>query len=66
MIQIAQNSSAQIALKPLNPTPRIGIVVSAFNEKITQALLNGAKKRLEELSAQAETILWVLAPLKYR
>ena len=54
-----QHSLTQAALKPLNPTPIIGIVVSAFNEKITHELLIGAKKRLEELSAQAETILWV-------
>lgn len=40
---------------------KIAVIVSRFNEKITQQLLDGCKKRLEELgvSDQEVTIKWV-------
>lgn len=39
----------------------IGVVVSRFNEEVTQKLLDGANQRLEELGFDSEqiTVVWV-------
>lgn len=52
-------NSSPLIIEPLNPTPRIAIVVSRFNVEITTRLLTGAQERLRDLSTKEELVAWV-------
>jgi len=45
--------------KPLKTSPRIAIVISRFNEEVTEKLLEGAQQRLRELAVNDELVVWV-------
>lgn len=55
MLRLFSNNTAA---KTLSPGPKVAIVVSEFNKSITHKLLEGAEKRLHEISMTKPYVLW--------